>query len=50
MAVELDISVRARNGKVYVKFDGPDVTVEYPMSPAEAREVGEGIVEAADAA
>lgn len=50
MPAELDIEIRARNGKVYVKFTGPDVGVEYPMSPGEARQVGEGLIEAADAA
>jgi len=50
MAAHLDISIRARNGTVYVTFEGPDVTVEYPMDPGEAREVGAGLVEAADAA
>lgn len=50
MAAELDIAVRTRRGKVYVNFEGPDVEVEYPMDPDEARQVGEALVEAADAA
>jgi hypothetical protein len=50
MAAELDIAVSTRRGKVFVRFEGPDVSVEYPMQPAEAREVGEGLVAAADAA
>jgi hypothetical protein len=50
MPTELDIAVRTNRGKVYVRFEGPDVQVEYPMEPDEAREVGEAIVAAADAA
>lgn len=50
MPAELDIAIRTRRGKVYVSFEGPDVSVEYPMQPEEARQVGEGLLEAADAA
>lgn len=50
MAAKLDISIRTSRGKVYVKFEGPDVQVEYPMEKGEAKEVGEALIEAADAA
>jgi hypothetical protein len=50
MPAELDIAIRTRRGKVFVSFEGPDVSVEYPMQPEEARQVGEGLVEAADSA
>lgn len=50
MAAELDISIRTSRGKVYVKFEGPDVQVEYPMEAREAKEVGEALVEAAEVA
>lgn len=50
MPTELDIEIRARDGTVSVTFTGPDVGVEYPMSPDEARQVGEGLIEAADEA
>lgn len=50
MTTDVDIAIRTRRGTVHVTFEGPDVQVEYPMAPDEAREVGEALVEAADAA
>jgi hypothetical protein len=50
MPAELDIAIRTRRGKVFVSFEGPDVSVEYPMESEEARQVGEGLIEAADSA